>query len=323
MIGYSIYTTILLSLLNGIHGYVEVLASSNACYSATSRTASNVFNAPQPGIISGIRIVHNSGSVKCTVGSVPTNFGCNQAGMWEFIAMILFRVTDETNKYGEEYYPVNSQTTGLSEWRHWNTHFPSTCYEPTVPGAKTFLYNMNNYNWDSNELILLNPQYSVTTNDKFMLQYSEGYVQCAGDNTGTGCSTVYFLYQTNPPTMFPTQPPTHKNCESEGEIKQINWYKLQNANDNSLQIPYHNFSIILDNSKLEMTFDIDLEYIGLSSDGNFDLEYNLGTTYVVGFDSFSTNLNKINEPGNCENRIFTSFMSGTFDQWWDYSEYPY
>ncbi len=74
----------------------------------------------------------------------------------------------------------------------------------------------------------------------------------------------------------------------------------------------------LQESTLELTFDIDLEYVGLSSDGNFDLEYNLGTTYVVGFDSFGTSGNKINEPGNCDNRIVSSFSTGTFDQWWNY-----
>eukprot|EP01084_Bolivina_argentea_P256071 431003_1 len=111
-------------------------------------------------------------------------------------------------------------------------------------------------------------------------------------------------------------------CEEDGEIKHINWNELQNAVDNSAEIPYSSFNIYLDNT-LTMTFDVDLEYIGYSSDGNFDVEYNLGTTYVVGFDSFGTSGHLINEPGNCQNRVFNSFLSGTFDQWWDYSEYPY
>eukprot|EP01084_Bolivina_argentea_P082731 149799_1 len=93
------------------------------------------------------------------------------------------------------------------------------------------------------------------------------------------------------------------NCEENSEIKHINWNELQNSVNNLNQIPYSNFSIYFNEITLELTFNIDLEYIGLSSDGNFDLEYNLGTTYVIGFDSFATSENKINEPGNCENRI--------------------
>eukprot|EP01084_Bolivina_argentea_P082730 149798_1 len=104
------------------------------------------------------------------------------------------------------------------------------------------------------------------------------------------------------PTPNPTLAPTI-NCEGTGEIKHINWNELQNSVNNLNQIPYSNFSIYFNEITLELTFNIDLEYIGLSSDGNFDLEYNLGTTYVIGFDSFATSENKINEPGNCENRI--------------------
>ncbi len=49
------------------------------------------------------------------------------------------------------------------------------------------------------------------------------------------------------------------------------------------------------------------------------------TTYVIGFDSFRTSGNKINRPGNCQNRMYQSFnnVNKTFDKWWYYSEYPY
>eukprot|EP01084_Bolivina_argentea_P290405 498826_1 len=113
------------------------------------------------------------------------------------------------------------------------------------------------------------------------------------------------------------------NCETAQKIKHINWHSLQNAVDNSNEIPSSLFTMSLNPNKLELTFDINLEYIGLSSDGNYDKNYNLGTTYVVGFNSFGTTGNKINEPGNCENRILASFQSGNFNQWWKYSEYPY
>eukprot|EP01084_Bolivina_argentea_P139715 245768_1 len=107
------------------------------------------------------------------------------------------------------------------------------------------------------------------------------------------------------------------NCEEKGSIKHINWNQLQNAENNSAQTPYSSFTISLNQSTLALTFNIDLEYIGNSADGDFDDEYNLGTTYVIDFDSFGTDGNLINEPGNCQNRISSSFDGiADFNEFW-------
>ena len=69
---------------------------------------------------------------------------------------------------------------------------------------------------------------------------------------------------------------------------------------------------------LEIAFDINLEYLGLSYDENSN-QYDLGTSYVIDFQSFGTDDNYINQPGNCQNRLSTSFDGITnFDQYWSF-----
>eukprot|EP01084_Bolivina_argentea_P290404 498824_1 len=197
--------------------------------------------------------------------------------------------------------------------------------------SRLILYNGDKSTQLGNKLVssnsysayLSNVNLDLTGNEVYLTQFR--FVETNID-TGSRYRTPFTITSqqlTDHPTTTPTQAPTNKNCEDVSEIKHINWHELQNNVDNSAQLPYSSFSVNLDKNKLEMTFDIDLEYVGLSADGNFDSVYTLGTTYVIGFDSFGTTGNKINEPGNCENRIPASFSTGTFDQWWNYSEYPY
>eukprot|EP01084_Bolivina_argentea_P041108 75863_1 len=208
------------------------------------------------------------------------------------------KVTNAASWVGTTYYP-KSATDGFVEGTI------ISCSRGCTNGR----YTLSPYSPNDPEFIFMNPSYTVTTSDQFMFQVSEGCcLHTVEDNQGSGCATIYFLYNVN--------------CEQENDIKHINWDKLQNENNNSAQIPYSSFSMSLNQNTLEMGFDIDLEYVGSSYDENTN-QYNLGTTYVIGFDSFGTAGNKISEPGNCENRISESFATGTFDQWWNYSEYPY
>merc|ERR1719361_1657199 len=64
-----------------------------------------------------------------------------------------------------------------------------------------------------------------------------------------------------------------------------------------------------------------LEYVGLSADGNFDDEYNLGTTYWVDFQSFSAS-NAINAPGSCGNRNADDYSGLDFANYWGYTVNP-
>ena len=210
---------------------------------------------------------------------------------------------------------------------------------------------MSGQDIDDNIITWDGASYDVTTSDQFMLQNAEGccYVTTQ-DNTGHVCAQIYFLYgayiefcilciftllnlfemslhnrfiytaETPEPTANPTQPPTFKNCNDVDEVKNINWNLLANpnGNDNSAEIPYTNFSISFDENTLELTFDIELEYLGTSYDANSN-QYGLGTTYVIDFQSFGTKGDYINQPGNCQNRLATSFDGITdFDSLWTF-----
>merc|ERR1719361_2595432 len=64
-----------------------------------------------------------------------------------------------------------------------------------------------------------------------------------------------------------------------------------------------------------------LEYVGLSTDGNFDDEYNLGTTYWIDFQSFSAS-NAIDAPGSCGNRDADDYSGLDFANYWGYTVNP-
>ena len=113
---------------------------------------------------------------------------------------------------------------------------------------------------------------------------------------------------TSNPTTDPTPSPTFKNCNDAGEIKSIEWSQI--TTDNT-QIPYSNYSVIFNENSLELMIDIDLEYLGTSQDG-------LGTTYVIDFQSFSSTEDRISEPGNCQNRLSSSFDAIDFSNSWGF-----
>merc|ERR1712242_375274 len=58
-----------------------------------------------------------------------------------------------------------------------------------------------------------------------------------------------------------------------------------------------------------------------SADGNFDDEYNLGTTYWIDFQSFSAS-NAIDAPGSCGNRDADDYSGLDFANYWGYTVNP-
>ena len=123
---------------------------------------------------------------------------------------------------------------------------------------------------------------------------------------------------TKAPTPSPTPAPTYKNCMDSDEIYSLDWNELQNSNVSEDIVPDSNFSISLNQSTLELVFDIDLEYLGSSFD-TFSDHDNLGTTYVIDFQSFGTYGAYIDEPGNCQNRMALSFdPSAEFSNYWTF-----
>ena len=80
-----------------------------------------------------------------------------------------------------------------------------------------------------------------------------------------------------------------------------------------------------DASKLLLTFQVTLEYVGESAEGNIDLTNNLGTTYWIDLQSFSkydsTN-NGIANAGSCANRRAADYNGLSFDNFWRYTIDP-
>ena len=101
--------------------------------------------------------------------------------------------------------------------------------------------------------------------------------------------------------------------------KSINWHQLVNSGNNTAQIPSHSLTTTFEEEKLQLEFQIPVEYLGNSTDGNVDHRYVLGTTYVIDFESFETTTRSIDQPGSCQNRDATPF-AGSFNSFWRYAE---
>merc|ERR550532_2662052 len=124
---------------------------------------------------------------------------------------------------------------------------------------------------------------------------------------------VCIIEETPAPTIAPTQ--CHPN-----DMTAVNWQNLVNE-DSSPDALLHSSNIAFDASTLSLTFSASLEYVGLSADGNFDDEYNLGTTYWVDFQSFSAS-DAINAPGSCGNRNADDYSALDFANYWGYTVNP-
>eukprot|EP01084_Bolivina_argentea_P140263 246634_1 len=149
--------------------YKEVLASSNACYPSTTYTAT-IFNAPEDGTIVGIKAVHNSGSVHFGGGNPAENWGSSGFQV-EFL-----KVTNAASWIGTLYYP-QADTEGFTQ-----SNFVS-CGRGCVNNH----YGLSPYTNADDEIIFMNPSYSVTTSDQFMFQTTEGCcLYTTADNSGTG-----------------------------------------------------------------------------------------------------------------------------------------
>jgi len=109
--------------------------------------------------------------------------------------------------------------------------------------------------------------------------------------------------------------------------KSIDWHQLQNEDEvgaaaHDAQVPNHSLTTTFDEEKMSLTFEIPVEYLGNSSDGNFDNRAVLGTTYVMDFESFETSTRGIDSPGSCQNRVAAPFLNGGFNEWWGYMNAP-
>eukprot|EP01083_Nonionella_stella_P172358 591303_1 len=173
----------------------KVLASDNACFNAIERDESTIFNAPLSGTLMGIELIYQSGSVNCDRYNY-SHWGCARSFhdyVWDDFPhkkddpfmIFLEQVTDSTSYTGTKYYPTMRtddiiNITKIEDYLCWYHMDPEsfTIHSPLMA--------------------LINPTYIVSTSDTFMLQYGEASGQSNGDNDGSVCASVYFIYQEDP-----------------------------------------------------------------------------------------------------------------------------
>lgn len=204
-----IIITILLAVavicVNGT--FTEVLATNNACAYTTNHMAT-IFNAPQNGIISGIKAVYSHGSaINCNTGFCPSTqakWGCHCWDDRRFMIEMM-QVTNASNYAGITIYPTISTTGYISIET-------TSCSRGCTQG----LYEMNGQSLYNNTILWDGATYEITTNDQFMLQCAEGCCYSnVGDNEGYVCAQIYFLYApTNSPTTAPSVSPSNAPSSS-------------------------------------------------------------------------------------------------------------
>eukprot|EP01083_Nonionella_stella_P316842 1151040_1 len=132
----------------------------------------------------------------------------------------------------------------------------------------------------------------------------------------TPAPTITTFPPTHQPTAEPIAAELTTNCTS--NITHFDWDYLFDESDLK---PYilHNLSI--NEASLSLIIDLDLEYLGYAYAD--DHTYGYGVTYVLDFEDYDAEQDNIREPGNCQNRIESSFTSASFADLWIYSDTPY
>ena len=174
--GKNIYIYIYIHSTITFPEYVKVV--DEACFNAITKSA-DTFNAPFAGQITGIKLVHSDGGTTCDFRHYDqTNFGCS-IGTGYLMTMMI------ADGYGT-LYPT-STTENIDRF---DTISCGDC--------QVGWWNLHGSNYNSDELIITdsdNP-YNVTIDQVFSLQNFEGCCgSSTGDNLGTSCATVYFLYE--------------------------------------------------------------------------------------------------------------------------------
>ena len=82
-----------------------------------------------------------------------------------------------------------------------------------------------------------------------------------------------------------------------------------------------NYTFDFDYHNLSLYTRVQLEYVGLSADGNFLNDFTLGTTYWIDFQSFS-DVNRIDSAGSCANRRSADYESLDWSEYWNYTVDP-
>merc|ERR1719447_467589 len=122
-----------------------------------------------------------------------------------------------------------------------------------------------------------------------------------------------------PTTAPPTTSPTAV-CYAE-DMALVNWHDLLNSDEQDTSLR-SNHVVDFEASTLSLTFKTSLEYVGKSADGNFDHDFNLGTTYWIDFQSFSSVDGGVDSAGSCGNRRSADYSGLDFAEMWEYPVNP-
>jgi len=123
---------------------------------------------------------------------------------------------------------------------------------------------------------------------------------------------------TSEPSVEPTMPSA--SCP-EANRTSVNWDELLNVDDTGYDL-LHSSSVEFAASSLSLTLSVELEFVGLSADGNYDDEYNLGTSYWIDFQSFGESVDSIDDAGTCGNRQSDDYEGLDFSEYWGYTTDP-
>merc|ERR1719228_2996157 len=109
-------------------------------------------------------------------------------------------------------------------------------------------------------------------------------------------------------------------CDAEDMVN-VDWHDMLNVNVPSPSL-LHSESVDFEASTLSLTFKTSLQYVGKSADGNFNHDFNLGTTYWIDFQSFSSVDGGVDSAGSCGNRRSADYSGLDFAEMWEYPVDP-
>jgi len=196
--------------ISAVAGSFKMLATENACFSATEFLTEYDFHAPADGEVVGVELEHVSGGITCATSLAQAHWGCrNNWFMLNFL------------EYGDD---GSDSAIFPSSTMEGMTNFGQYGSCPNGHGCSGN-FQMSAYSVDSATLVMqdeANP-FAVTTADTFSFQVSEG---CCGtstsDNSGVSCAKVYFLYSTDPTHCSSTGCDDQFICNTDtGECEQI------------------------------------------------------------------------------------------------------
>jgi len=101
----------------------------------------------------------------------------------------------------------------------------------------------------------------------------------------------------------------------------VDWHDMLNEDEQSPSLLLSE-SVNFEASTLSLTFRASLQYVGKAADGNFDDAFNLGTTYWVDFQSFSSVDGGVGSAGSCTNRRSADYSGLSFAEMWEYPVDP-